>query len=175
MLDQCEKWIKEVADFAIERKRYDARAQGDESSWENEIWKSPQKNKELKERFAQEANKHGYEARSSIHKGEWLYDCVWLQRNTYGFLSRTILAMEIELGERESLIIEDFEKLLQSDCPYRLMFFQMYSSDQIKGVLKRLEERANSYKFSVEAEFLLAGWATSEHNLLFQHFAEHSV
>jgi len=88
----------------------------------NYIWKSPVKNKEIKEQFAKEAENYNCQCRPGDKKREWLYDLVWRNFESGDYIS-TLLAMEIELSDGCGGIIYDFNKLLQSDANLKIMVF----------------------------------------------------
>jgi|GEM_PF-6285526 len=45
MIENFKEWMIEIQDEAIKEKCRKAKEKGDETKWENEIWKSPEKTK----------------------------------------------------------------------------------------------------------------------------------
>jgi hypothetical protein len=173
MIKEFEKWMREIQDEAIARKKEQAKAKGDESKWKKEIWKSPKKNEDIKLRFEKEGDNLGYNSRPSYSKkrGEWLYDFVWREFDGNGNLLGIKLAMEIEVSDMtEKGIRYDFNKLLQADSDYKILVFQMKTEDEVNKALSNFEKIAKDYKSKLESDFLLCGWVTSLNSFIFKNF-----
>ena len=77
---------------------------------------------EIKRRVANIGFENKFEARSSFNDGEWLYDLVWYKNNSDNFLEKVDLVLESELSDRTYAGLQlDFEKLLISNAPYKVM------------------------------------------------------
>ncbi len=146
------------------------------------IWFAKYKNKEIKEKFANEfANfssetgkiKCRYSDPDDSENSEFLYDfsvIEWKKQvgedSEEPSLLRTILAMELEFSDKEIRkgwkggIKYDFHKLLQADAPYKIMAFYMRDDkdpDVILNAFNELETAAIAYKKRCDSELLLWG------------------
>ncbi|EWH03726.1 hypothetical protein [Halomonas sp. BC04] len=173
MRDQFKGWLLEVQEEALKDKRDKARSTGDESLWKKQIWKSPEKNKAIKDRFRDEGEKLGYRSLPSYKTGagEWLYDFVWRKFDEEGHLDEVVLAMEIEMSDRTQRgLMRDFAKLLQSDATYKIMVFQHKTEDDVQTAFVHFKARAQKYRVKSSSEFLLCGWSTAMNQFLFTDF-----
>jgi hypothetical protein len=173
MIENFKEWMIEIQDEAINEKCRKAKEKGDETKWENEIWKSPEKNKVIKNRFRDEGFKLGYKSRPSYVSGagEWLYDFVWREFNDDGNLLNIVLAMEIEVSDMEEKAIKyDFNKLLQADSQYKVLVFQLKTESEVNAALENFTNAAKVYNSKSNSEYLLCGWCTSKNKFLFSDF-----
>lgn len=173
MIENFKEWMIEIQDEAINEKCRKAKEKGDETKWENEIWKSPEKNKVIKNRFRDEGFKRGYKSRPSYVSGagEWLYDFVWREFNDDGDLLNIVLAMEIEVSDMEEKAIKyDFNKLLQADSQYKVLVFQLKTENEVNAALENFTNAAKVYNSKSNSEYLLCGWCTSKNKFLFSDF-----
>ena len=109
------------------------------------IWKSPIKNKEIKEAFAKKAPDYECQCRPDIKKREWLYDLVWRKFDSGDYLS-TLLAMEIEVSAGYKGVVYDFNKLLQSDAKLKIMVFQQKTVEEGEDILNKLNSPVTTLK-----------------------------
>ncbi|SFU48772.1 hypothetical protein [Halomonas korlensis] len=173
MIDQFKEWMLDIQNIALDAKRDAALAEGDESLWKRQIWRSPDKNSAIKARFRDEGEKLGYRSRPSYKTGagEWLYDFVWRKFDDEGHLQEVVLAMEIEMSDTKmSWIMKDFTKLLQSDAPYKIFIFQLKTETDVSEAMEHFKQTAHRYKSKLPAEVLLCGWSTSLNRFLLTDF-----
>jgi hypothetical protein len=173
MIEKFKQWFREIEDKATKEKKAIARKKGDENAWKKEIWKSAEKNIAIKKKFKKEGKKIGYESRpykiDNKVKGGWLYDFCWREFNKLNNLKNIILAMEIEMTQKDGSIKNDFNKLLQAEAKYKIMVFQRRKKkrgedkDQFEHTLDMLEKAVKSYKSKSDTEYLLCGWNITEH------------
>jgi hypothetical protein len=174
MIEEFKEWMIEIQDAALTKKRMQAKAKGDESNWKSEIWKSPDKNKDIKLKFQAEGDKRNYKSRpsSETKAREWLYDFVWRQFDDEGNLLGLKLAMEIEVSDmNEKGINYDFNKLLQADSDYKILVFQLKTEDEVCTALLNFEKAAKVYRSKFGSDFLLCGWSTSLNKFSFSSFS----
>ncbi|TLF45933.1 hypothetical protein FEI13_17610 [Halomonas urmiana] len=173
MIEQFKQWLLEVQDAALEEKKEKAEKQGDASQWKKQIWKSPEKNRAIKAKFRDEGAQLGYRSRPSYKTGarEWLYDFVWRKFDDENHLQEVVLAMEIEMSDRNmrSLML-DFTKLFQSDASYKVFVFQFKTEDEVGAAMEHFIQSAQRYKTKIPAQMLLCGWSTSLNRFLFSDF-----
>jgi hypothetical protein len=175
MIEKFKVWIKDVEFNAIERKKNKVRSKnnGDDSHWKNEIWPSPEKNKEIKLRFAIEGENIGYKPRpyKENKAGEWLYDLVWRKFDEDGNLLCVDLVMEIEMSDMNVKGIKyDFNKLLQADSKYKILVFQLKTEDEVHKAFSVFKKAAKIYSAKTNSAFLLCGWSTSKNSFYFDDF-----
>ncbi|MCG7530673.1 hypothetical protein MHM98_04785 [Psychrobium sp. MM17-31] len=170
MIETFKQWFLEIRQQAIDTKKQKAQAKGDESKWRHEIWASPQKNKDIKTRFAIEGDARGFKARPShlTNAGEWLYDFVWREFDDENNLKRVVLTMEIEVSDYHFRY--DFNKLLQADSEYKIMVFQVKTPTEIEEVFDSLQRSVDAYQSKVTCHYLLVGWCTSLNEFSFRDF-----
>lgn len=174
MIDSFKGWLIDISSEAIKEKKAKARAKGDESLWQKEIWSSPCKNRAIKERFMIEGDRRGYKSRpsSSTKAREWLYDFVWRKFDDKGNLTSVDLVMEIEVSDMNTGGIRyDFNKLLQADAKYKILVFQLKTEIEVESAIEVLRSAAMAYTSKVEANFLLCGWITSMNMFKFEEFS----
>jgi hypothetical protein len=174
MIEEFKEWMIGIQEDALARKREKAKAKGDESKWRSEIWKSPDKNRDIKLKFQLEGDKRHYKSRpsSETKAGEWLYDFVWRQFDEEGNLLCLKLAMEIEVSDmNERGIKYDFNKLLQADSDYKVLVFQLKTGDEVSSALSNFEKAAMAYNSKFSSDFLLCGWSTSLNKFAFSSFS----
>ncbi len=150
------------------------------------VWFAKYKNKEIKEKFANEfasmfANfssetgkiKCRYSDSNDRENSEFLYDfsvIEWKKQegedSEEPSLLRTILAMELEFSDQKIRkgwkggIKYDFHKLLQADAPYKIMAFYKNDNKEHDVILKALDEleaAARAYKSRCNSKLLLWG------------------
>ncbi|AMO56232.1 hypothetical protein GZ77_05315 [Endozoicomonas montiporae] len=173
MIIKFKKWFDELAENAILVKKAKASAKGDESKWGKEIWRSSEKNKQIKMKFRDEGAKLGLRSRPSYvtGAGEWLYDFIWREFDHSGNLIGVKLAMEIEMSDMNLKGIRyDFNKLLQSDAEYKVMVFQLKEEAEVNEALDNLHMAFMSYQAKAPAHYLLAGWCTRKQKFIFHDF-----
>ena len=165
-----QQWFLEIGENAVQEKIEKAKAKGDETKWKNEIWSSPRKNKDIKARFRDEGEKLGFKSRPSYktNAGEWLYDFVWREFDEQNNLKKVVLTMEIEVSDK--YFKYDFNKLLQADSEYKIMVFQVKSTQELEDVFSSLHSAIQAYESRVKSYYLLVGWCTSENNFSFKDF-----
>ncbi|MGR6831315.1 hypothetical protein [Aliivibrio wodanis] len=170
-IETFKQWFLEISDEAIETKKIKARNKGDESKWKNEIWSSPNKNRDIKARFCDEGEILGYRSRPSYKSkaGEWLYDFIWREFDESDNLKRVVLTMEIEVSDL--YFKYDFNKLLQADSEYKIMVFQVKHEQAIEEVFASLQSAVEAYQSNVQSHYLLVGWSTSNNKFMFKDFA----
>lgn len=175
MIETFQQWFREIRDAAIEDKKMRARAaHGDESCWRQQPWRSPDKNRDIKRRFAEEGLRRGYRPRPShldARHGEWLYDVTWQRLDPEGFLLGIELAMEIEVSDAAPVAIRhDFAKLLQTDAPYRIQVFQQRDRPATEALLDYLDDAAARYQTRRDssAALLLCGWCSRDNDFHFR-------
>jgi len=170
MIEDFKLWFKELELKAITVKKLKAK---DPTKWKKEIWKAPEKNKQIKEKFTLEGRILGYRPRSSFDRKarEWLYDLIWREFDNDGFLINVPLAMEIELSDKkEKNIRYDFNKLLQADSEYKVFVFQQKSVKSSDEMLLPFEKVARKYKSKISSKYLICCWCTSKNEFMFNDF-----
>ncbi len=173
MIDNFKKWLLEIQDAALGEKVKKASDKGDASRWKKEIWTSPEKNKAIKAKFRDEGVQLGYRSRPSYKTGasEWLYDFVWRKFDDDNYLQEVVLAMEIEMSDRDiKPLLHDFTKLLQSDARYKIFVFQQKTEDDVGAMIEQLTMTAQRYSTKLPAEYLLCGWSTALNQFTFSDF-----
>mgnify|MGYP006431098291 CR=1 FL=1 len=162
-------WLAEqlrlVQHEAIERKKAKAAEnnEGDTSRWKHEIWRSPEKNRDIKGFLAQEGQRLGFQVLPAGQRGEWLYDLVWRRLDANGNLIGMPLAVEIEMSDNNlGGIRYDFNKLLQAQADHKLMVFQLKTPEEVEAAIERLEEAIDTYPHAAFCRYLLCGWSTQE-------------
>lgn len=176
MISQFKRWFKELEAKAIETKKSSAKAKGDENKWRSEVWRSPNKNQDIKLKFTDEAINLGYKPRSSATNkgGEWLYDLIWRKFNTDGSLNEIILSMEIELSDcNVSGLKYDFNKLLQADSLFKVFVFQQRDKSDVNTIFELLSNAAFSYKTKTPSHYLMCGWSIADNEFIFHDFELH--
>lgn len=170
MIKLFQQWFLEIRENAVQEKIEKAKAKGDETKWKNEIWSSPRKNNDIKARFRDEGEKLGFKSRPSYktNAGEWLYDFVWREFDEQNNLKKVVLTMEIEVSDK--YFKYDFNKLLQADSEYKIMVFQVKSTQELEDVFSSLHSAIQAYESRVKSYYLLVGWCTSENNFSFKDF-----
>ncbi|MEZ8613458.1 hypothetical protein AB4138_07435 [Vibrio sp. 10N.286.52.C3] len=170
MVTQFTQWFLDIQDNAIQEKKAKAKAKGDESQWQKEIWKSPEKNAAIKHRFRDEGERLGFKSRPSYktNAGEWLYDFVWREFDDNNHLKRVALAMEIEVSDQS--FVYDFNKLLQAESRYKIMVFQVKTEAEVEATFRVLQKAAAIYETRVPSHYLLVGWCTSNNCFSFLDF-----
>lgn len=174
MITDFKQWIHEIQCNAINIKREKAKNKGNEDNWKSEIWKSPDKNSEIKRRFRDEGVKLGYRSKPSYvtKSGEWLYDFVWRKFDENNNLIEVVLTMEIEVSDMNIKgIMYDFNKLLQADSKYKILIFQLKTEADIELALVQFEKSAKIYNEKSKSEYLLCGWSTDLNEFLFNEFS----
>jgi len=99
---------------------------------------------------------------------EWLYDVTWSDYGPEGFpddqasrhLRRVYLALESEMGNLGD-IFDDFEKLIQSTAPIRVLAFAAPTQTKFDVCCELLKTAAKKYEPRVSALYVLAGFPTS--------------
>ena len=169
MVESFKRWFQEIREDAVKEKMNKARMKGDESKWKKEIWRSPDKNRAIKERFCAEGTRLKYESRpcNKTHSKEWLYDFVWREFDSQRNLKRVILAMEIEVSDQ--YFNYDFSKLLQADSEYKIMVFQVKLEQEVEKVFQLLSTAVLNYQSKTASNYLLVGWCTSLNDFIFKH------
>ena len=170
MIENFKLWFQELERKAIAAKKHKAK---DPAKWKKEIWKAPEKNKQIKEKFALEGKLIGYRPRSSFDKKarEWLYDFIWREFDDDDFLISVPLTMEIELSDKKEKDIRyDFNKLLQADSEYKVLVFQQKSVESSNKMLLSFEKIARKYKSRLSAKYLICCWCTSKNEFMFHDF-----
>ena len=168
-------WLTErlrlVQHEAIERKKAKAaeKDEGDTSRWKREIWRSPEKNREIKALLAEEGQRLGFQVLPAGKRGEWLYDLVWRRLDADGNLIGMPLAVEIEMSD-ENLggIRYDFNKLLQAQADHKLMVFQLKTPEEVEAAFERLQEAIDAYPHADSCRYLLCGWSTQKNEFYFR-------
>lgn len=174
MIDNFKNWFMEVQEEALAEKRRQAKAEGDETQWKRQIWKSPDKNRAIKEKFDKEGRALNYRSRPSNVTGarEWLYDFVWRRFDEEGNLQDVPLAMEIEMSDRAIKSLRyDFNKLLMADSSYRIFVFQLKSKTEVLSAMEIFRNSAMQYQAKVEADVLICGWVIAENQFRFLDFS----
>ena len=133
-----------------------------------DIWMSPKKNSDIKEKFRRRGDELEVTSRYSRSKSkeggknkEFLYDFSWVERGkdeNHGnetFLKKVHLVMELEFSNGS--VMYDFNKLLQSDAEIKVMGFQMKTQEEVSAGIARMKRAISHYKPS--GSFLLFGWA----------------
>jgi hypothetical protein len=82
----------------------------------------------LKEEIGKLGIQYGYSVRASGFDKEWLYDIVWCKKDINGSLTSVSLVVESEWKRSLIEISYDFEKLLLSNSPIKLMICQAYTN-----------------------------------------------
>jgi hypothetical protein len=170
MIEDFKFWFKELEMKAIAAKRCKAK---DPAKWKKEIWKAPEKNKQIKEKFTLEGKAAGYRPSSSFDRKarEWLYDLIWREFDVDDFLISVPLTMEIELSDKkEKNIRYDFNKLLQADSKYKVFVFQQKTAESADEMLSSFEKIARKYKSRLSAKYLICCWCTSKNEFMFHDF-----
>ena len=166
MVEDFKRWFVELGDHAISRKNDIALKTGKRPKWKNSV-----KNKEIKEKFSHEGRRiEGLRPRPSSDRkaGEWLYDLIWREFDSKNNFVGVKLAMEIELSDmRESGLVYDFNKLLQSDSDYKIFVFQQQTKEKAEYVFKQLRLRSESYNHKFKSTFLQCCWSWDSGAFLF--------
>lgn len=79
--------------------------------------------------------------------GEWLYDLVWYDMDELGFLRSVPLVLESEWLRSLSDIKYDFEKLLVSNAPYKIMICQN-GKESVGGLIQYFQTAIKSFNNS---------------------------
>jgi hypothetical protein len=82
----------------------------------------------IKSKMSEIGKRHEFVVRSTTFGGEWLYDIVWCKKEGE-YLKEVFLVCESELdttANQLGAIRYDFQKLLQSSAPLRIMISQTY-------------------------------------------------
>ena len=169
-------WLTEqlrlIQHEAIERKKAKAaeRNEGDTSRWKREIWRSPEKNRDIKAFLAREGQRLGFQVLPAGQRGEWLYDLVWRHLDANGNLIGIPLAVEIEMSDEDVRGIRyDFNKLLQAQADHKLMVFQLKTPEEVEAAFERLQEAIDAYPSAASCRYLLCGWSTQKNEFYFRH------
>lgn len=169
MINEFKDWFIELGEHAIKRKNVTAFETGKRPKWTNTV-----KNKEIKERFLVEGRRlEGIKPRSSADRKarEWLYDLIWREFDSENNFVGVRLAMEIELSDmKESGLIYDFNKLLQSDSKYKIFVFQQQTNEQADNLFKKFRYRTELYNHKVKSHFLLSCWCWDSGTFIFNEF-----
>ena len=89
-------------------------------------------------------------------ESEWLYDLVWFKENEKGYLIEVPLVVESEWKQNLKDIKFDFEKLLVSKSPLKLMICNCKESTKA-STLNYFQESINACPFvNTEEKFLIA-------------------
>lgn len=171
MLDQFKIWFTEIAQKAIDQKVSKASKKGNAETWKSEIWRSSDKNSDIKKRFRDEGAARGYKSRPSYVSGagEWLYDFVWREFDEDERLVRVVLAMEIEVSACNPKSIRyDFNKLLQADAEYKILVFQQKTKSEVDSTFSFLQDSFSIYQKKSDSAFLICGWCTAENSFSFR-------
>ena len=172
MLEKIEAWLNVLEVKANENKKA-AKLNG-----EKYIWYSTQKNKEIKRIFSAEGEKlpstgTRLSSRSSGDSsgGEWLYDFALREFDENDRLVGICLAVEIELSDSKPKGLGyDFNKLLQSDAPYKGFIFQQKDELAFTEILEHLEAALHRYNHRVDSEFLISCWITSKYRFIYEQY-----
>ncbi|MGA9755973.1 MAG: hypothetical protein WBV23_12625 [Desulfobaccales bacterium] len=99
---------------------------------------------------------------------EWLYDIVWYQSDNEKYMTDVPLVAECEWGG-EGAIKYDFEKLLISRSPYKLMIFQSDSDKNINDIINKMKIWITNFRQTSKRDrYLFAGW--SKTHWMFEHY-----
>jgi hypothetical protein len=172
LLNKIEMWLGELEAIANKNKLL-AQIEGGKY-----IWYSSQKNKDIKRKLTFECEKlSNSEIRLSSRSssggsgGEWLYDYTLREFDKNGHFLGVRLAVEIELSDSNPRgLVYDFNKLLQSDSPYRVFVFQQKSEDECVKLLKCLEGSLEAYKHKLDSVFLISCWLTSKYKFVSKQY-----
>lgn len=180
MLDRFKEWLEEVEKSAIDDKKASAKKNGDESLWKKEIWRAPEKNQAIKNKFRDEIEKLKDKEGQQIYRsrlsyktkaGEWLYDFISRRFDKDHNLIEVFLTMEIELSDSDECNHKyDFYKLLQADSKYKIFVFQSKTKKDVFKGFSSLKNSAQKYIFRLNSDFLFCGWSTSENKFFFDEF-----
>lgn len=176
MLDKIQAWLNELEIKANENKKA-AKLDG-----KKYIWYSTQKNKDIKRKFSTEGEKlpasgTRLSSRSSGDSsgGEWLYDFVLREFDESNRLIGIRLAVEIELSDsKPGGLVYDFNKLLQSDAPYKGFIFQQKDDLSFSEILEHLEAALDRYTHRLDSEFLISCWITSKYQFICKQYVVES-
>lgn len=165
-------WLMQALD-KVQSEAIRVKRAKDPDHWKRKIWRSPDKNRDIKAALLEEGERLGFQVLPSKSRGEWLYDLIWRRldgnRNVIGIT----LAVEIEVSDsRAGGIRYDFNKLLQAQADHKLMVFQVKTSEDIKQVCDRLVRSIRAFPHAHPCRYLLCGWSTQENAF---HYREHSV
>ncbi len=164
MLNLMQTWLNALADKAnIEKQKH--RELG-----KKYIWYSVQKNKDIKALFSSEGEKLPTIGRLSSRSSgestgrEWLYDFTLREFDTENNFLGVRLAVEIEMSDSKLKgLVYDFNKLLQSDAPYKAFIFQQKTVDDYKKIRKPLSDAHKAYHHRAPSQLLVACWITSQY------------
>ena len=160
-LDKCiiEEWLNNLA-----KQHWKP-----DNTWRK--WWARDKNKEIKKMLAEKGDKcFGlYSYYSGKGRKEFLYDFCWVRREKRkdgksDRLIEVVMAAEMEFSDRKlgkghlGGIRFDFNKLLQSDARYKIMFFQMPLKEEVESHAEKLICDANSYYSKFLSEVFICGW-----------------
>ncbi|KAF3983160.1 MAG: hypothetical protein HFP78_00150 [Methylococcales symbiont of Hymedesmia sp. n. MRB-2018] len=169
MINEFKDWFNELGTNAIKRKKAIVLKTGKKPKWTSKT-----KNKEIKEKFTKEGLLiKGIKPRSSNDRKarEWLYDLIWREFDSDNNFIGVKLVMEIELSEmKESGLIYDFNKILQSDADYKVFVFQQKTEEESKKLFAKLQKSSEVYKSKVKSSFLLCCWCWKTGTFIFKDF-----
>lgn len=107
----------------------------------------------IKDCFRKLAETFGYKAVLTCKDGkEYLVDIVWKRDNPDRYLS---LAMETELSERKSAILEDFEKLVDIKAFLKVGLFRLSSSAGTKTIVDEMKKILNKQFITFSETYLV--------------------
>ena len=86
---------------------------------------------------------------------EWLYDLTWYKEDSEEYLTEVFLVCESELNSSIDEIYYDFQKLLQSNAPFRLMITQTYSSEKEERIFAEFKEGVRRFEGLSKGEQIL--------------------
>jgi hypothetical protein len=103
-------------------------------------------------------------------EAEWLFDMTWYKENEKGQLSELVMVLESEWTKSYAAIKYDFEKLLISKCPLKVMICQWPKAD-IQNLFDKIESSINAFGSSTDETYLLVVLDSSTDNeFIFETF-----
>ena len=87
-------------------------------------------------------------------EAEWLFDMTWYKENEKGQLIELVMVLESEWAKSFAGIKYDFEKLLISKCPLKVMICQWTKAD-IQNLFDKIESSINAFGSSTDETYLL--------------------
>lgn len=100
-----------------------------------------------------------------------MYDFALREFDEKNRLVSIYLAVEIELSDSKlGGLVYDFNKLLQSDAPYKGFIFQQKDELAFSEILDNLEATLGRYNHRINSEFLISCWITSKYQFVCEQY-----
>ncbi len=162
MLEDFERKIARELDTALPEE--EQRGVLADASWTSRI----------KQRVCDLGHRNGFGVRtedcSDADSGEWLFDLVWVEKetNTERF-TRLPLVMQVTWSRHLKEIVIHFEKLLVAKSGHKVIVFQRSSPDEVHNVMTVLVDRIRSFQpLSSDERYLLAGYSFEQQVFVYE-------